>query len=183
LVTMVVEDGTGKADANSYGSLADAYAYHEARGNTAWTSTPPSPESDTQKAALIRATSYIDGRYGAKFPGTKKRGREQALAWPREDALDRDGYEIEDDEVPAEVERATFEAALRELVSPNSLNPDVVMTDRVKSEKVDVIAVEYAASTQASDSIPVVGQIDDILAVLIGGAVSSTTEVSFLERA
>jgi hypothetical protein len=181
-MAIVVEDGTGKADANSYGTLAEAYDYHAARGNSEWTDTPASPADPDQEAALVRATSYIDGRYGSRFPGVKKNGRAQALAWPREDAIDNDGFDIEDDEVPSEVKKATFEAALRELASPGSLNPDVVMTDRVKSEKVDVIAIEYASSSSAEDSIPVVNAIDDLLAVLVGST-SGTTKSTFFQRA
>lgn len=181
-MAIVVEDGTGLANANSFGSLAEAFDYHEARGNTAWTNIPASPADAGQEAALVRATSYIDGRFGQLFPGVRLKGRAQALSWPREDAFDRDGNEIASDEVPIEVRKATFEAALRELDAPGSLNPDVVMTDRVKSEKVDVIAVEYASSSSAADSIPVIGVIDDLLASLVGDT-SGTTKSKFFERA
>jgi hypothetical protein len=180
MVTMVVEDGTGLANANSYGSDAEAFAYHEARGNAGW-AAPSSPSADAHLSALIRATSYIDGRYGTRFPGTRLNGRDQALQWPREDAVDEDGFEVEDDEVPAEVKRATFEAALRELASPGSLNPDVTMTDRVKREKVDVIEVEYSQSTSAEDSIPIINVIEDILATLIGSS-GGSTQASFFKR-
>ena len=52
-LTLIVEDGTGLADANSYASLEEADAYHEASlYATAWTAAT----EDNRNKALAMAT-------------------------------------------------------------------------------------------------------------------------------
>lgn len=157
-----------------YGTVTDADAYHTARGNTTWTG-----DNDTKTAALQRATDYIDGRYRyqlksgvwqSMFRGTKTDGRSQTLEWPRTGATDYEGVEIPDDEVPTEVENATYEAALRELVSPGSLSPDYTPSSQAIKEKVGPIEVQYAeakAPDGKTPTRPVVPVIDEILAPLL----------------
>lgn len=67
------------------------------------------PES--ARAALRKATQYIDATYGQRFYGEKKT-QGQALAWPRSYAMDGDGFTIDDESVPEAVVQATCEAAL-----------------------------------------------------------------------
>lgn len=157
-----------------YGTLANANAYHMARGNTGWTGADA-----LREAALQRATDYIDGRYRyqtaggcwkSMFRGTKTGGRAQDLEWPRTGATDSEGNEIPDDEVPVEVEHATYEAALRELLEPGSLSPVFVEAQQVTREKVGPIEVSYSEATMHGampPNRPVVPAIDDILAGLI----------------
>jgi hypothetical protein len=72
----------------SYGDLAGANTYHADRGNSAWTGT------DTVKSqALIRAQDYIRTSYVARFAA---------------------GF----DATATDVDSATYEAALMELVTP-----------------------------------------------------------------
>lgn len=61
-MTLVVEDGTGVAGANSYESLASFKSYHDDRANSYAGSDDAAIE-----AALIRATQYIDRRWRTKF--------------------------------------------------------------------------------------------------------------------
>lgn len=158
-----------------YGTLEAADTYHQSRGNAAWTGT------DTAKtAALVRASDYVDslsqrqvspGVYEQVFGGTRTGGRSQARVWPRTGAYDSDGNAIPSDSVPVEVEFATYEAALRELVSPGSLAPDYVPAQAVKREKVDVLEVEYATAVTAggvSPTSPVIAAVWAYLAPLIG---------------
>lgn len=157
-----------------YGTLADANAYHAARANAGWTG------SDVDKlAALQRGTDFVDGRYRyqtaggcwrSMFRGTKTGGRAQAREWPRTGASDSDGNAIPDNEVPSEVERATYEAALRELTEPGSLSPDYVSAGQVTRETVGPITVQYASGQSdgaMTPNRPVVTGVDDILAGLI----------------
>lgn len=97
-----------------YGTLDEADAFHAARGNDAWVGASEVARS----AALVRASSYIDGRYRDRFSGRKANGRSQALEWPRLNAADCAGEAIADDEVPGEVVHAAYEAALIELGRP-----------------------------------------------------------------
>ena len=156
-----------------YGTLVGAGTYHTARGNSAWTG------SDADKtAALVRATDYIDGRYRvmlrtgkwvSMFRGSRTEGRSQDHEWPRLGATDAEGNAIDDDVVPIEVEYATYEAALRELVTPGSLSPDFVPNTQVTKEKVGPIELSYAdgSGTGSTPNRPIVPVIDEIIAPLI----------------
>ncbi|MFC4729097.1 DnaT-like ssDNA-binding protein [Coralloluteibacterium thermophilus] len=151
-----------------YGTLAAADEYHAARGRAEWVGAS---EPD-RAAALVRGSDYVDQRYatagcGATFPGTRTGGRNQERAWPRTGAQDRDGNAIPPDQVPAEVERAAYEAAYRELLNPGSLSPDYVPAQQVTREKVGPIEVSYAGSQDGSGSRPVIPVIDEILAGLL----------------
>ncbi len=79
------------------------------------------------------------------------------------------GDPIQPDEIPEEVERATYEAALRELVAPGSLSPDFLASEVVTKEKVGPIEVTYAeaAADAQLPNRPVVPAIDEILAPLL----------------
>jgi hypothetical protein len=63
-VALVVEDGTGLANANSYVSVADADAYFSLRPNSAWCVSVTKKEQ-----ALRRATDYVDLIWGGRFFG------------------------------------------------------------------------------------------------------------------
>jgi hypothetical protein len=139
-MAIVVEDGTGKPDANSYASVATADAYHADRGNTAWLA-----EQAAKETALVRATQYIESRYRGRWPGTRLKLRDQRLEWPRygafvnygpdyvadsyvrDNSLAVDKWPIGTNEVPQELIDATCEAALRELAKPGQLQPDVTI--------------------------------------------------------
>lgn len=82
---ITVEDGTGLADADAYAAIATVAAYATARALT-WTGT------DTVKEAAIReATIYLDTSYQWKGAIEEET---QALSWPREGVLDREGREV-----------------------------------------------------------------------------------------
>lgn len=165
-----------------YGSLEDATVYHSDRGNAAWTA---SGVTDAQRtAALVRASSWLDGTYGDRYSGKKTGGRSQELLWPRTGATDVECEEIEEDEIPREIEYATYEAALRELASPGSLSPDYVASERVKQEQVGDLSVTYMEGAGSADDVkPVVSVIDGILASLLRSAKSTTTLFGFSARA
>lgn len=151
-----------------YGTTAAADSYHNARGNTAWAAY-----DDTKKqAALTNGSDYVD-RYADQFPGTKTDGRSQERQWPRTNAEDTNGDVIADDEVPLEVEQATYEAALLwgKGVSLNAALPSTggeVIRKKVKGGPAEV-ETEYAAGT-ASTSAPSFSRIDDLLSSLLTGA-------------
>jgi hypothetical protein len=157
-----------------YGSVAAADAYHAARLNAAWTG-----DEAAKQAALIRASAYIDGKYQAQnscgrweslFSGTKTGGRAQALQWPRTGATDNEGNDIPSNEVPIEIEQATYEAALREITLPGSLSPDYVASGAIKRQKVDVLEIEYQTASTGSGvpTRPVITVVDELVAPLLG---------------
>lgn len=170
-MALTVEDGTGVAGAESYVSVADCADYATARGLT----FPVSPENEAE-AALRVATAWIDGKYRTRFPGSRTNGRSQGLEWPRTDATDASGEDIAEDEIPVEIISATCEAAIRELASAGSLNPDRVATDGALKRQLDKVGpleteTEYFEGGSASG--PIFGTIDDILSSLLGRASSS----------
>jgi hypothetical protein len=84
-LSLIKEDGTGRSDASTYASVADADAYH--RGHlyaTAWKAAT----EDNKAAALAMATRLIDVE--CQFGGTKAVSG-QALQWPRLDCREPDG--------------------------------------------------------------------------------------------
>lgn len=162
---LIVEDGSGLATAESYVSVSDAVAYAAARG----LAFPASP-TDKAEAALRRATAYIDNTYRTRFPGQRKMFRKQGLEWPRVGVVDMNGFAVMSDEIPVEVIRATCEAAVRELATPGSLNPDVTPGKVKKRVRVEgAVEVEYAVGAGGvASQQPISPIIDGILAALIG---------------
>lgn len=154
----------GDALADSYATLAEADAWHEARGNAAWADLTEA----VREQALRRATTWVDATYGSRFIGVPGYPRVQALAWPRTGATDAGGYAVAADSIPVEIVRATAEAALREALSPGSLSPDYVASAAVVREKVGPLEVEYRGSSGASAVQPVLTVVDGLLAPLLG---------------
>lgn len=110
-LTLVVEDGTGLANANTYVSLADANTYAESSLTAAATAWKSEADDEKKKAALISASRYLT--YSFDWIGTKKTST-QALAFPRTGVV-IDGQEIPDDIVPQEVKDACSELAIQYL--------------------------------------------------------------------
>lgn len=147
-MALEVEDGTGKANAESYISVADADTYFSNRGYTLWATLM---EAEKEQA-LRRSTDYMLQVYRLKWKGTRVTGT-QSLDWPRNWVL-RDDYEFATqngaqvigarqyypaDEVPTEVKNACAELAFK--AAGGDLAPDIAQ--RVVREKVDVLEVEY----------------------------------------
>lgn len=108
-MAFTVESGSGDAGSNAYDSVADVDTHHADRGNTAWADfTTPD-----KQFAIIRASDYIDKRFGRMFVGLRKT-KEQGLEWPRLDAFDQDGYLLSgSDALPRQLLKACAEYALR----------------------------------------------------------------------
>jgi len=146
-VALVVEDGSGLSNSESYISVADATTYHSVRGNTDWAALA----SDTVREQLLRkANDYLKAQYRLAWAGARKTTT-QALDWPRvwvpvPDLSTRyigsyypAGY-FPNDEIPPEVKAAAAILAL--IANAGPLMPDIART--VKSESVGPISVTYA---------------------------------------
>lgn len=137
-MALVVEDGTGRADAESYCSVAAATAYHAARGNAAWAALA----DDTVREQLLRKATGFMASYGWK--GTRVAGA-QALDWPRI-GVAANGFLVPSDVVPLAVQQACAELALR--AASADLAPDLgPLATRVK---VGPIEEEYAEGGRQS---------------------------------
>lgn len=144
-----VETGSGSASADSYASLADATAWHAARGATAWAAIA----SDAlREQALVRATQYMVQVYRQRWAGRRMTAT-QALDWPRYmvPVIDAPGgYGLypayyPQDTVPAEVRNACCELALS--AAAGDLAPNI---GRLKeSVEIGPIKTTYSATAPA----------------------------------
>ena len=133
-MALVIEDGTGKTDANSYVTVEEARSYASARGTEL-------PDDDAQvESLLVRAMDYLEAQRG-KYQGTKTYPGLQALQWPRSGVVIDCDYNLPDNIIPTELKNAQKQLAL-EVFSGLVLLPS---SDGrvVKREKVDVIETEY----------------------------------------
>lgn len=105
-MALVVEDGTGKVDAESYVSVADCKSYLDARGRTAWGQLTLA----AQEASLRNATDYLDAKYGLRVNGWKFNPDVQALIFPREGIV-IDRVYLDPAPLPPQLIKACCEAA------------------------------------------------------------------------
>jgi hypothetical protein len=164
-MSLIVEDGSGLPDAESYASVNTADAYHANFNNAAWTAA----STAVKEAALRRATQYLDSRY--KFLGYRLHYN-QALMWPRS------GIWLEGVYLLWPVNRmvqATCELALRALSTTLAQDtPDQVQIENT----VGPITVRYSPSNLAGQVRFAV--VDDLLRPFVSAGVGSSIR---LERA
>jgi len=160
-MSIIVEDGTGKADAESFCTVIYADAYHLARGNTAWAALA----TEAKEQALRNATDYMLQMFRARWQGYRVTDT-QSLDWPRYNVI-VDGYYVDSDIVPDIVQRACAEFALR--ASSGVLWADE--TQAVASEAVGSISVTYRVGSPQRTRYPA---IEALLAPYLraGGGVS-----------
>ncbi|WRH62042.1 MAG: DnaT-like ssDNA-binding protein [Fuscovulum sp.] len=145
----------------TYGTLAAADAYHAQRGNAAWAAA----SSTDREAALLRASDWLDGYYIHRWPGSPAAGGDQTRAWPRVEAIDRYGNTLTG--IPARVERAAYEAALFEVLTPRSLAPRVVQSETKVLTKVGSIQWTPMGKGELAESLPFLASVENILAPII----------------
>ena len=169
-MALIVEDGSGKTDADSYLSVADADTYHTNHsGSTDWSGATTA----TKEQALRLATQYLDVRYNGLWKGYRS-NETQALDWPRAYVEDSDGYYYDSDEMPLRVKDATAELALR-VVEGDTLLDDITKPGTIKRKRVKAGPVEteteYVGGYNQVKKYP-----------LIDGIVRPLTGVGVLER-
>jgi hypothetical protein len=125
-MAIIVEDGTGLTNSNSYASEAELLNYATARGIAL---------TATEAVLLVQAMDYLEGRdfIGEKF------SEAQSLQWPRYNAW-VDNFLIGSDAIPQLLKDAQCEAAI---AVDAGTGPLATIERAVKREKVDVIEVEY----------------------------------------
>jgi hypothetical protein len=126
-----VETGSGSSTANSYLSVADADTYHnDHSGSTDWNGAAT---ADKEKALRL-ATQYLDIKHDGKWQGYRS-NQNQALAWPRSNVADNDGYYYGSDEIPQRLKDAVAELALR-VIQGDTLLDDISKPGTIKSKSV-----------------------------------------------
>lgn len=183
-MALTKEDGTIVAGANSYADAADSIAYQTDRGRQAWLDAT----TEVQEAALIRATDYIETRFGRRFVG-QPLGDVQELAWPRQLAVyPRTGNAFPDDEVPQDILDATILYAGQiigpdgddlELMTELAITPEISSSNvKAKKEKVDVLeeSTEYFGGGETLRTIQPYPEADRLIrAWLRGGGLGGLT--------
>lgn len=130
-MALVVEDGSGSANANSYLSVANADTYHtDHSASTTWSSA----STANKEKALRLATQYLDAKYGRRWVGTRW-SLDQALDWPRSYVVLYDIYTVSTSTVPQELKDACAELALRQLTDTD-LMPDLTNAFNISEEEV-----------------------------------------------
>lgn len=137
-MALIVEDGTGMANAESYISVSDADTYHSNLGNATWATL-----TTTVKEQLLRkATNYMVQVYRLAWAGIRKNDT-QSLDFPRYLVPKYDNGAMysyyDENSVPKEVQDACCEFALK--ANSATLAPDLERL--TKREKVGVLEVEY----------------------------------------
>ncbi|WP_397448135.1 DnaT-like ssDNA-binding protein [Pseudomonas sp. NA-150] len=137
-MTLIIEDGTGKPDAESYASADDLTLYAVKFGMVI------PADAAAQEALLRRATLAMDGM---KWKG-RKMDSDQALAWPRR------GVEIDceikpDNYLPARIEYGQMALAgeiYADDIDPVDQRKGAVILDRVEG----AVTREYAQISNTS---------------------------------
>lgn len=141
-MALVVEDGTGLANAESYITVAAAATHHANLGNVAWAALA----SDTIREQLLRqATAYMGQAYRTRWLGYRK-STAQALDWPRVTVVIDEYTWISSEIVPTDIANACADLALRAATS--GLNPD--LTRGVVRKKVGPLETEYDPNSPQS---------------------------------
>lgn len=135
-MALIIEDGTGVTNANSYETLVNIRAFATARGETL-------PTDDTELEALvIDAMDYIES-FRSRFKGSKV-SPTQPLQFPRNNVV-IEGYNYPSNEIPNDLKKALAQAVIE--ANSTDLQPNTAQA--IKRERVDVIEVEYQDSTSA----------------------------------
>ena len=130
-MALIIEDGSQVANSNTYVSDGEYVAYAAARGKAIGAT------AGAREIELIKAMDYIEG-HRSEFKGSKVIST-QSLQYPRLGVY-IDGFIVDSDEIPSELENAQMEAAII-IFSTELLNTGA--TSDIKLEKVDVLEVEY----------------------------------------
>ena len=137
---MVVEDGTGLNNSNSYVSVGFADDYFSAR-NAEWLEK----QAVEKERALVLATDFVDNVFVWRG---RKRTNEQALAFPRTDVYDIDGYVVTG--VPTKLKQAVCDAAI-ETFAGGALFEVSETAGAITSERIGDISFSYDVSKKKQD--------------------------------
>lgn len=164
-MSLIIEDGTGVAGADSYVTLEEARAYAASRGLTL------SSTDATLESYLRRATDYLEAQRD-KYKGHKTDAT-YPLQWPRK-CVYIDCTPIDSDVIPAELKQAQIQLAAA-INSGIDIMPTATGEAFITLDKVGPIETRYSESI-ATSGVPIVRTADALLAVLYrdGGGLITT---------
>lgn len=169
-MALVIEDGTGKPDADSWATEADTTAYWTLRKEQGWIDA----DAETREAKLREAADYLMIAY--RWPG-QPAVVGQRLPWPRVGVPSGKGY-YPSDGIPSQVINAQMVLAVEALTKPllKKAAPDRVVIEETKQVSgVGSKTFKYAtAAVDQLSGLPRFFTVDNILAGIATEAVSSS---------
>jgi hypothetical protein len=140
-MALIIEDGTGKPDADSYSTVAELVSYAARYGLTIPDGEP------AQESLLRRAALAMDGM---KWKGCRAHS-DQALAWPRS-GVSIDGENKPSDYIPARIQYGQM--ALAGEIHIDDIDPIDQRKGAVVRERVEgAVDVEYATISNTSGKL------------------------------
>lgn len=136
MANLILEDGSGLANSNSYVDLeyADAYFSIHPFYADAWANMT---DEDVRENLLIASTSFLDSYFD--FTGYRATAT-QALEWPRVYAVDRDDIYVTNYTIPDRLRKAVCEQAyMLSRGDPNAPQSGLGLTEL----KIDVIDLKF----------------------------------------
>jgi len=130
-MSIIVEDGTGKTDSETYITIVEYQSYLTNYGYAADTGTDAEIEA-AMRRGMIKIESFA---YKGEHTNS-----DQALSYPRVNVSYRGKY-IDSDEIPTGLKNATAEATRLERATSGILSQSV--TKNIKKKKIDVLETEY----------------------------------------
>ncbi len=148
---IIVEDGSGVANANTYVDPAGAYATDYVAGHryaTLWAAL----DASGKEAVIRQATRTLDALVAWKGQRSK---RDQALAWPRRGMVS-DGYVLTDSTIPANLKAALMEMAFA--LAERNRTSDTGTTQGVKKLSLGegALEIELGEGDPASEPVDMV---------------------------
>lgn len=143
------------ADTLAYGSDQGFRSYHTSRGRDVSTY-----DNDQIAGARLVASEWIDDSFRDKFQGLKV-VHTQEREWPRTGVVDYYGHAVSSASSPVQIDRATYEAAYRELKGAGALSTDARAKPYTQVRIEGAIAVTYGSQDAESLKLqmPIIGQI------------------------
>lgn len=153
---------TPGATQNSYATVAEFKTYCDDRG------MDYSAYSDAAIGeSLILTALWLDGYMDGRMPGVRE-AAVNALAWPRSQATDSDGYDLTD--IPTRVQYAHIEAAFYNLGNAGNLFKTYTPYQQKVLVQVDAIKwqpISGGNQTGARASRIILPQVEDLLAPIL----------------
>ena len=138
-MTLIIEDGQGLPDANSYIDELDAVNFLPSFHMEDWRKMKTKEKFDR----LILASRFIDTAF--RWVGTQKT-LEQGLQWPRENVRFQN-HGISSDTVPKVIKRASLMALV--IISEQGMEVFQLNTGvQIKKEKMAVMEIEFFQQTE-----------------------------------
>jgi hypothetical protein len=147
-ITLIVENGSKPAGANTYVSLVDAATYHATFGNSAWTDLT---DDDIKSQALVLATQSVDLLYGERYDSAIFPSSTQELLWPRMWFTDANQRIVLDGTIPKALKDAVAEIALLSLDGVD-IFPLAATAQNVRDQTIQVGGISISTSNYRPNS-------------------------------